>query len=239
MVMVKDIKSREGGRHWRTKQLLLNWINNGGCWFADTEGGKSLVISTNKMGWDYSCLEAFCLEDDTTIPYGYAPPIPISADCADIYHEMYDQEICEYFKEMDNKMSSIREMPDGEGKESFKDDPLNFCKYRQELEVRFIFDVALGREGHYEYVIEVVDKAPVKKDKKRFCYENGITLIEIQSDAVIKSKLIPRHFMAQIHYPKGFQTLGGRSSKVCECTPSEVKANRRKFMRDIKGVTTI
>lgn len=87
--------------------------------------------------------------------------------------------------------------------EAYYSDPLNFCKYSKEFDVRFIFDIALGRKGVYSTVIEVVDTSPVKKDKIRFCEEQGIDMIIVKWEEVIKSRMTPRHFKAETIFWNG------------------------------------
>lgn len=194
MAKIKNIKSREGGRHWRAKSLLFDFITDNDCKFI--EGGKLFDLS--KLNWDYASMEAFSFDDDPTIPISYFPKIDIK-ECKnesdyieqayEIITNRFDKDKAEY-----NKNICIRD----ENKEAFYNDPLNYCKYSRETDVRFIFDIALGRKGMYTTVIEIVDKSPVKRDKKEFCDKWGIDLIIVKCDDVLRSNLIARHFKAEI-----------------------------------------
>src|SRR5690625_1083082 len=189
MAKIKNIKSREGGRHWRAKSLLFDFITDNDCKFI--EGGKLFDLS--KLNWDFASMEAFAFENDRTIPVNYLPEF-------DGETEYFGQEYELISNRFDNRKSEYNKnicIKDGI-KEAYYNDPLNYCKYSEETEVRFIFDIALGRKGEYTTVIEVVDKAPVKRDKKDFCDKWGIDLIIVKCGDVLRSNLIARHFKAEI-----------------------------------------
>jgi len=194
LAKIKDIKSREGGRHWRAKALLFDFITDDSCKFL---GGTGL-FDVSKVRWDYASMEAFAFNNDPNIPINYLPNFSTESYksteeyvklTTKLFHERYDDNKSEY-----NRNICIK---DG-NKEAFYNDPLNYCKYSRETDVRFIFDIALGRKGVYTTVIEIVDKAPVKRDKKVFCEKWGLDLITVKCDDVLKSNLIARHFKADI-----------------------------------------
>lgn len=190
MVKIVDIKSQEGGRHWRSKSLLFDFVTDNDCKFID--GNMKYDIS--RTGWDYVSMEAFAFDNDNTIPVGHVPP-KLYNICKNHYELMdkdsnrYSQSIQEY-----NKNICLK----GGEKVAYYNDPLNYCKYSEETDVRFIFDIALGRKGVYTAVIEVVNKSPVKRDKKDFFRKWGIDLITIRWEDVIKCNLPARNFRAEI-----------------------------------------
>lgn len=180
MVMIADLKTREGAKHWRAKHLLAEFIADGKCVFVDGN------IQYDTSGWwDKVVVEAY------TIKFGNGlldAPRFTACYCDGVYDAFSPKSMSEYNRSILRK--------DGET-EVLTCDPCSMCTKNTELDVAFIFDIALWRKGTYKTVIEVVDTAPVKHNKRNYCKESGITLIEIRSADVL-SALGNGYFKARI-----------------------------------------
>lgn len=79
MAKLYEIKTKEGGRHWRAKTLLFDFITDNTCWFVSDKSSYNI----SDVGWDYACMEAFALVDDPTIPINYFPEADLDDGNAD------------------------------------------------------------------------------------------------------------------------------------------------------------
>jgi hypothetical protein len=68
---------------------------------------------------------------------------------------------------------------------AFNSHPCNLCKYKNNIHIRFIFDIGLSHEGAYKTAIEIMNTSPVKKNKLDFCMKNDINLIEINANDIL------------------------------------------------------
>ena len=186
MALIKDVKSNEGTRHWRAKTLLFDIVTDGGYTFIDFYNKRV----AEEVSWDYASMEAYATEN--------------GASCIPIYQALRGTTIEEMVKKNVDRFDGMigeynRNIVIKDGvKIAYANDPLNYCKYSQETDIRFIFDIALGSKGVYHTVIEIVDKSPVRRDKKEFCEKWGIDLITIKCDDVLNNQLVGRKFVADI-----------------------------------------
>lgn len=204
MVKLSKLKSKEGSRHWRAKTLLYDFITDGRCKFVT----NSDIIDINDYRWEYASMEAFVVNNDGDLDH--AQSVSGCSKCGlldDIIGDQHSESSieealesrfnsrkCEY-----NRSIVILD----DDKVAFDNDPCNLCQFRDRLDVRFIFDIALYHEGAYNLAVEIVNTSPVKADKKEYCRKNGIDLIVVNYEDVLKSQLIGTHFKVEF-YKGGF-----------------------------------
>jgi len=79
----------------------------------------------------------------------------------------------------------------------FKIHPCNSCKYRGNLNYKFVFDIGIGHKGNYTAAIEILNKSTVKDEKLLYCIKNNINLFEIKAETILKEIENPKYIKCQ------------------------------------------
>lgn len=114
--------------------------------------------------------------------------------------EKYDKETPEIINDFINKNMENRFFNNDynknliikdDEKEYFKIHPCNFCRFKDENDVLFIFDIALhNNQKKLQYAIEVYNTSQVKPNKIKYCKKNFITLFEVNVKELLKNSLV-------------------------------------------------
>lgn len=197
-MLLSKIKSKESGRHYMAKKLLFEWLEDRDVTFI-SHNGKDTISFSN---WDFMSMEAYTGKNSTFLGHCFNPIDENCFRCESENNYLQSSEPNTYYPTKEekyihgayNKNISIL----NDDIETHYSHPCNFCKYRSNLDVGFIFDIAMSREGIYKTAIEIVYTSPVKRNKIEFCKRHHIKLISLYYKDILWSRLPPRTFYATV-----------------------------------------
>ena len=176
---LKDLKTKESGRHWMAKKLLFEWMVDEKAVFIDKQLKRVVDFREDGVRWEFASIEALVEKNDI---------VPYMNNCHTCGGWVDDDE--RIFDRCDLNKSMYTYIPDSDypnyiEQQSYYVHPCHFCNFKDNLDIKFIYDIGFFHEGTYSHAIEIEYTSPVKPEKIKHCKRNGTTLIVIDWKEII------------------------------------------------------
>jgi hypothetical protein len=190
-----NLKNNESHKHILAKKLLFEWICNGKIKLLD----KYQFILTYKdefLPYTFYGMESPIIKGcGSRIPMkskGFCEENCVPSEYKKIEHNLNPEKQTHYtiitYNEdfYKDRFTSypVREIHNLNDAQVFNEHPCGVCKWNN-LDYQFIFDIAIGRRGHYNIALEIVHTSPTSLEKIKFCIDNDIRIYEISADSIL------------------------------------------------------